>query len=370
MATKHGEIDHLMIEVNKMKNDISDFIGEISYTSTPARAVLSELRKYRLAYRTKFFRLRHFLGRTVVEKQAEDYDTLIEKIRDEISNAINILIEATQLQPIELKTTNDLDEAATFCEIESTDHKNEKKQESFIASCMNSVKEKLQLCKEHSLAPLKEESGSYLYPSGKFGQICIPMCKRAVSNNQIATNGQEEVTHVPKVKMFCDAYRSSSSMLVIRYRFWLFTTLLFLVFNAGCSLSMLVNHSRVNVGRSSLHQSLSIASRINIGRSLSLQCWSIALVSILVNRLIINVGHFQCWSIVTLVSMLVVRSRVNVGRSFLHQCWSFVLASMLVDRSRVNVGCSFLHQCKSIVLVSMLVNRFLVNAGRSFSYQC
>ena len=131
MATRRDEIDSLVVEVKKMKEDISDFITGISYTSTPARDVISELRKHRTAYRSKFYRLRLYLGGKVCDELTLDFETLIEKIRSEILNAnsicadeAKIMVEATQLQPIEIKATKNLEEevTTTSCKIESTDH--------------------------------------------------------------------------------------------------------------------------------------------------------------------------------------------------------------------------------------------------------
>ena len=148
----------LSLEVDIMRDEISDYIEEICYFTKPASDVLSQLGKHRTTFRSKHYKLRHYLGATYDEKYATEYETLINNIaaaikatKEEIKS---IKIEATQLSADQLKTTKDLEEEAMLFQVESTDQS--------LKELQMSWEKNVKLATDEQLLRWKENQESYL----------------------------------------------------------------------------------------------------------------------------------------------------------------------------------------------------------------
>ena len=151
-------IDDLSIEVEIMKDEISDYIKEISYFVTPAGDVLLQLEKHRTTFRSKHYKLRHYLGATYDKKYATDYETLINEISAAIKTAKDemktVKDEATLLAATQLQTTKDLEEKAMLFQVESTDR--------CLKELQISWEKNVQLATDDQLLRWKENQESYL----------------------------------------------------------------------------------------------------------------------------------------------------------------------------------------------------------------
>ena len=81
---KEAIIDELLIEIDVIKEDVTDFINEISFDTMAAHEIISRLEIFRTDFRTKHYKLQHFLGIEKYEDFKQGYDDVIQNIKDAI----------------------------------------------------------------------------------------------------------------------------------------------------------------------------------------------------------------------------------------------------------------------------------------------
>ena len=83
-------INDLVIQINIIKDDISDFIDEISYEMTSAEDVTSRLETLRTSFRAKHYKLRHYVGETYDEIYLQEFETVINHIKSAIRRSKDV----------------------------------------------------------------------------------------------------------------------------------------------------------------------------------------------------------------------------------------------------------------------------------------
>lgn len=84
MTSGETIIDELLINIDVIKEDIVDFIDEICFETMAAHDVISRLEVLRTNFRTKHYKLRHVVGVENYDNFKQEYDDVIQRIKEAI----------------------------------------------------------------------------------------------------------------------------------------------------------------------------------------------------------------------------------------------------------------------------------------------
>jgi len=86
-STRQEVLDQLIIDVDVIRDDIKDFIDEISFDEMAPDKVITRLESTRTLFRTKHYKLRHYLGETYQERFGQEYDDITYQIKSAIRHS-------------------------------------------------------------------------------------------------------------------------------------------------------------------------------------------------------------------------------------------------------------------------------------------
>ena len=83
-------IDQLSLDIAVLKEDINDFIEEISFESSKPEDIITKLESLLTLFRTKHYKLKHYSSQMYVELYFSEYESITAEIKSTIRDAKDV----------------------------------------------------------------------------------------------------------------------------------------------------------------------------------------------------------------------------------------------------------------------------------------